>query len=429
MPNPFMPNTPTPNDVRSSEPSTLGDRSFDAAFGPAYDSRNDPHLLDFLTLLARAKWALVVLSVVGGVVALWLTYKLPQTYEAQAMILPPDKGSSLGLLDRFKSESGALKMLKAVENPSVDLLQNILESRRVDREIAKDSQCTAFYNKYVEPRGEYTNIGEWLHSTVKVDPRISILYVSSSVETGWNAGDQENEAAKQLAGRIPMIAIDHMNEFIVSELQSDSRTSRMNAEIEYGDRQSELDSLERGLEKYQVENHAAALPDQIRALMKATAQLRAELVQDEIKKSVAEHDFNETARPVVELHNRIDAVTSALDRTEEPGPLGPGLTQLPSVQRHMASMELRIETLEPIVEFLRTEIEQARIHEARAHTSVQVLDPAIAPKKKSSPKRAPFVLLGITAAFALVAAYVLITRLWQNFKRDVRRRSEGELAV
>src|SRR4051812_14879069 len=86
----------------------------------------DPHILDYLGMVARHKWAAISLVVFSTVLFFIGSYCVPYEYEAQSMLLPPDRLSSSILLPGVTS-GYAIKILKEVENPSVDLLQNILE--------------------------------------------------------------------------------------------------------------------------------------------------------------------------------------------------------------------------------------------------------------------------------------------------------------
>src|SRR5205823_5315457 len=94
--------------------------------------------MDYLLLMLKYKWSVILIVGISGIAAFASTYIVPQTYEAEAWILPPDRLSSYGLLERFSS-GFAIQMLKEVENPSVDLIQNFLESRRLAERLASDS--------------------------------------------------------------------------------------------------------------------------------------------------------------------------------------------------------------------------------------------------------------------------------------------------
>src|SRR4051812_40986203 len=90
----------------------------------------DLHALDYLTFLFKRKWVVVgcVLLCASGFVG--VSYIMPYTFASQARLLPPDRISSAGLLNTLNA-SGALRMLKEIENPSVDLIQNLIESKTI----------------------------------------------------------------------------------------------------------------------------------------------------------------------------------------------------------------------------------------------------------------------------------------------------------
>jgi uncharacterized protein involved in exopolysaccharide biosynthesis len=68
------------------------------------------------------------------------------------------------------------------------------------------------------------------------------------------------------------------------------------------------------------------------------------------------------------------------------------------------------------MEFLLPQFEQAKIQEAKDTPTVQVLDPAVLPIKRSKPKRAFFVLL---VAF-IVTGFGVVHAEWQEHMINLR---------
>jgi len=134
------------------------------------DLRPDPHILDYFALVARHKWAVSLIVLVSGCLFFAASYCVPYEYQADSMLLPPDRLSSSGMLSGYMS-GYAIKILKEVENPSVDLLQNIIESRSMDSRLAEDSLIGGYYRHSTHTQDKLLAIGQQLFR----DPHVGIV--------------------------------------------------------------------------------------------------------------------------------------------------------------------------------------------------------------------------------------------------------------
>lgn len=406
-------------------PTTTDDTRSDLPIGVRFDARPDPHLLDFLTMLARVKWTAISFIVAGAAIAIVLTSTLPFVFESRAVLLPPDRSSSSGLLQRFRSSGGALKMLKAVENPSVDLLQNLLEARDVAVRIGEDSAIRRYYAAYIEPTGEFRDRTEWVQSTLQVVPSLTAVKVNTTVSTGWNPSGPEKEACRALSARIANVATHELIRYFDGELQSSAAAARAYAEDALAERERTFDSVSAEREAFEREHHVAALPIQLKALIKGESELRARLDNVQIKATVLERRATANEPELQQLRATADATQAALADYQSANHGGLAVQELPEISRRLAAFESRIEQLEPVITFLRQEVEQERINERRESGVIQVLDKALPPDRKSSPKRAVILLLGLTIGAVLSGVYVM----FRTFIEDVRTRSREQGAV
>src|ERR1051325_8051523 len=139
----------------------------------------DLHALDYLAYLFRRKWLVIGCVLLGAAGFLGASYIMPYTYTAQARLLPPGRMASAGLLNSLNA-SGALRILKEIENPSVDLIQNFIESRTMGEIVARDSTIRAFYkqNSSAEPL-------DAVMQAIVVQPSFAHVDVIAMVSTGW----------------------------------------------------------------------------------------------------------------------------------------------------------------------------------------------------------------------------------------------------
>ena len=73
---------------------------------------------------------------------------------------------------------------------------------------------------------------------------------------------------------------------------------------------------------------------------------------------------------------------------------------------------------ESLYDFLSKQLEAARIDEAKEAVVVQVVDKAVEPEKKSSPRSVLIVLISTIAAFVLACLGVLISEVIRRKEQD-----------
>ena len=174
--------------------------------------KNDPHLLDFLTLLAKHKKTVISLIIFFGVGFLAFTYIMPQTFSGQTTILPPEKQGQSGLISFLTGGSGALDLMKGAENPAIDMFKNVLDSRQLAEQIAKDRRIRGYFATFdTSEKGIAGNIHNSMESQAL---RNSIFEVDISVQTHWNPSKSEIDSAARLVPYLANVfveSLDHYN--------------------------------------------------------------------------------------------------------------------------------------------------------------------------------------------------------------------------
>ncbi len=73
---------------------------------------------------------------------------------------------------------------------------------------------------------------------------------------------------------------------------------------------------------------------------------------------------------------------------------------------------------ETISDLIAKQFEIAKLDEAREGALVQVVDPAVPPDSKSSPKRTLIVLMAILLSFFAACVWFLIAEVWLRMNRN-----------
>ncbi|MDP4200974.1 MAG: hypothetical protein Q8922_13075 [Bacteroidota bacterium] len=366
------------------------------------DLEPDVHLLHYLEHVARHKWVAMFLVIAFGAAFLAATYIMPYTYTTFARLLPPDRLSSSGLLSSLNA-SYALTMLKEIENPSVDLMQNLLESRFVSDRLTQDSVVRTFYADEAETQDEMAKL---LRDDLLVDPHISKVDLHATVSTSWFSTDAEKEVARKLPARIISIAVHTMDSLLMALSKGDASSQLLYAQEDYRTRKLELDSITAEQEAFEREHGIVQLKTQTIAAIEQMASIQADRDEAQMEAATLSRDLTERNPKRAMATARAVAASEALQRYRTHSTVGPAFDEMPEVNREYASILLRRSALEPVVSYLNREVEQQKINVTREKSVITVLDAAHDPDVRSSPKRMTMLLLGFAVGVLASCLYL-----------------------
>ena len=84
-------------------------------------------LLDYIEVMVRRRWLIILGTVLCALASFWFTYSKPAMYRAEAMILPPEEQNYLNLSDQGR-QTGR-------QSSYVDILQGFSISRKVVQKV------------------------------------------------------------------------------------------------------------------------------------------------------------------------------------------------------------------------------------------------------------------------------------------------------
>lgn len=395
----------------------MNDKAGRSTQNALYIEKSDPHVMDYLTMLARHRIAVVAMTLGFGLLFLFFTFVMRFSFTSMATLLPPEKQQMGGLMS-FLAGSGALDLMKTQENPALDLFRNVLESRTLAEEIARDPRVRRYYSAFDTSHKAITGMVQ--RSLTAEALRNGVMTVEVEVVTHWMPDDVQKDSAKVLSAYMANLFISTLDRFNRERLMTSARNTRIFVEKEYQTRMATLDSAYARLQQFQETHKAISLPDQLTSTVSAAAELAAQVQQLEIQLNVERRDLNASSTRIELLQAQLDEARRALQKFDD-GSAGSyvlGLRAVPSLARDYARLTREIKLLEAVTAYLRQQLEQEKISEQRNLPSLQVLDSATPPDRKSSPKRLAMLLLGLTGGFVLSMLYVGFRRFTESVRED-----------
>jgi uncharacterized protein involved in exopolysaccharide biosynthesis len=387
---------------------------------PASDlARGEPgeaRILDLLIILSRRKRLILSATWGAALVSTAVALLLPNRYTATATILPPQQSQSLAA--SMIGQLGALGPMAAMaqkdlglKNPN-DLYVGMLRSRTAEDELIRRFDLLRVYRdrRMSDARRDLEEA-----SAIVVGKE---GFVTISVE------DKDRDRAPQIANAY----VDELRQLTQDLAVTEAGQRRLFFERQLELAKNNLADAEQALKETEQKTGLIQLDGQAKAIIDSVVKLRALIAAKEVELH-AMRLFSTEQNPDVRLgEEQLSGLRAQLALLEKQGGL-PGDVELPTGSVPEAGLQyvrkLRdLKYSEAIFEMLAKQYEAARMDEAKTAAVIQVLDPAIAPDRKSSPPRTLIVALLILSGFLGSVLYVLVAealhRLRSNPEVNVR---------
>jgi uncharacterized protein involved in exopolysaccharide biosynthesis len=369
-------------------------------------------LLELLLVLAREKKLILQITLGAAILAAIVVFIVPKMYMATATILPPQQNQSVlsGMLGQMAGVQTLDLRDLGLKNPS-DVFVAMLKSRTVEDALINRFDLRKVYNVK-----RYQDARKILEKRSEIDPEKEGL-ISIQVT------DRDPKRAADIANAW----VDELRSLNMSMALTEAAQRRAFFEQKLNAERNDLSSAELALK--QVEQKTGLIqPDaQTKALIGAVADVRAQIaakqVQIQSMRTFATPNNPDLKRAERELAE-LQAQSARLSQTERTtGELGEGNLQVPTGKVATASLDYlrlarEVKYHESLYDFLARQLEAARIDEAKNAVLVQVVDRAVEPEKKSSPKRMLIIAVVAFLSFLLVSFYVIVREALSRRRQD-----------
>ncbi len=210
---------------------------------------------------------------------------------------------------------------------------------------------------------------------------------------------------------------------MLCNLATTSRIARLFFEQQLADAKVKLSQAEEALKQTEQKTGMIQMDSQARALIESAASLRAQIAAKEVEIRGMRSFASEGNPDLLMAEEELAGWKAQLSRLTGSQNAGDDDLLLPKGQVAGAGLEyvrkLRdVKYYDTIFELLAKQFEMAKLDEARQGSLIQVIDPAITPDRRSSPKRTLMVLIATLAGLFLSIAWVLVTAMLSNIRKS-----------
>jgi protein involved in polysaccharide export with SLBB domain/capsule polysaccharide export protein KpsE/RkpR len=367
-------------------------------------ARSPLTVLELLTLLRQHWRFLAKASLAGAIIGLALAFLLPEQFTAVTTILP--SGSSSSLASAFASQSGELGLLANLaggsfgyHNPGeVSLL--MLRSRSVEDAVIQRFELMKEYRK---KRLSDTRIALERRTSLTLNLKTGIIAIS--------ARDRDPARAAELANGY----VDEFRKFTGSLANTEAGQRRIFFEQQLLEATGKLNQADDAFKNTQQNTGMLDPVSATKADLESAVIIRDEIATREVQLSTMRTYSTEQNPALVRVRQEIAGLQTQLAELTgskhdlEDDPVVPK-NKIPAAGSEFLRRLRDVKYNEAVVAVLAKQLEIARLDEARQSQAVQVVDPAVTPDRRSSPKRTVILLASTMLALCAGSLWVIYTK-------------------
>jgi tyrosine-protein kinase Etk/Wzc len=367
-------------------------------------------LLDLLIILLERKLFFAVSMLVFCAAGVGISLVLTKYYTATAVIMKPAQKIPSGLGSLVGKELPIAGLLKSMDLGGGDLdnFMSILQSGRLAGRVVDRFNLVHYYRFDKMKKYYREDVVKQLHKSVKVFENDYGNIEVSVVDTS------------------PAMAADIAN-FMVCELDTITyqlgKESARNSRVFFEDRlaviRHDLDSASRQFTKFQTENNYIELEQQTKSSIEVLARFEAQKMTLDLEIGQLQSQFGSSNQRIAELQKQKSVLERKINgyMAAGGGNLIISLRDVPQKSMQYGYLLRDVKIQESLYEFVLQLFEQAKFSEADNVPSVQVLEQAKPPQKKTRPKRSIICMLFFFCGFALTSIYIL-TEKWYGIQKQ-----------
>lgn len=356
-------------------------------------------VFDVVLTLLRRKRTIVAGTVAATALMGLYAFHLPATYRAEATIMPPQQQqSSLSSLAAMGSMGSGMASQLGLKSPG-DLYIGILRSRTVGDNLVQQFRLSDVY-----------------HTSHLSDTRKKLLSKTNFVsgkDSLITIAVQDNQASR--AAALANGYVDELYKLNSRLALTDASQRRLFYEQQLAEQREALSKAEVDMKRFQQATGMLMPSGQGEVLVRANAQLRAEIASREVEMQALRAYATDENPKLQILKREIAALQGQLSATESNASNGSKLNipggKLPEDSLEYVRKLREVKYHESLYELFSRQYEAARIDEAKQAPVIQVVDRAITPDKANTPPRLAFILGGCVLGFLLSSLYV-IAAVW-----------------
>jgi tyrosine-protein kinase Etk/Wzc len=381
-------------------------------------------LLDCLIVLVKHSRLIILTTVAVAVLTYVILLILPNTYTATARILPPQQKltTSAQLLNSLGGSGtpgsplagamggGMAASLLGLKSPS-DLYAGMMTGNTIsDRIIELFKLRQVYKKKYIED----ARLALRQRVDIRVDRKDGVIALAVSDKDPKRAAEMANAYTEELDKLLQALTVQEASGRLTFLEKERSQVNQ------------NLALAENAVRAFSEKNSVLQLDTQTKGVLEYIARLRAEIDAKEVQIQVMRQQATSYNYDVVRLETEVQGLKSKLKTAESeydqvcisdvclPG------SKVPTLGLEYLRLYREVKFQEGLYQFYLKMVEFARLDMVKDVSTVQLIDRALPPEKRSNKRLPTTLMVGILTFFLL--SFVIIMQ--EISKKTVRTESE-----
>ncbi|MFQ5650479.1 MAG: GumC family protein [bacterium] len=367
------------------------------------------NLLDYVEVIVKRRRMILRNAFAAAALMAVISLVLPRTYTATTTLLPPEEGNQEGLRGLLANSPLSFLDFPGVATRSSEMFVEILKSRTVAEGVLQ--------TKY-----DYDDKRQNLYEVWDLDTRTEALKrlrkksTISSNEQGVievSVELRDPNLAAQVA-RAYVAELDSVNQ---EKSFSKAKNSRIYIEEQLEITENNLKKASRELADFQATFKAVNLEEQTKVAIEKAGEIKGTIMAKEVALEVARETMKADNPVILRLQKELQELRKQFEHLqfgnsvpfEEQKDYFIPFADVPEVGLRFAELIREVKVQETVWQLLNQQYYSAKIQEARDTPTVQVLDEAVPPEKRTKPHRTLLVLVASFLAFmfSIFGAFVM----------------------
>jgi tyrosine-protein kinase Etk/Wzc len=367
-------------------------------------------LHDYFHVIAKRSRLILFSTLAAASLAVIGTFFLTSVYSATAKVLPPQQDG--GLLASIMGQFGSLANLAGDvvgKGSKGEMYAEILMSQAIMDPIIDRFQLMQLYR---QDSRQFTYLKLEQNSEISVGKKSGIISIT--------VDDRDPKRAAELANAY----VEELEKLLLQLSSTGSGQNRLFLEERLAKAKGDLVKAEEALKLFQSANKAIGLEKQAEASIEGIAQLKAQLASQEVLLATLRRQLTDATPEVKNARESIGNLRGQIARMEGAGAGGaiPSVGSVPALGQQYLRVMREFKTQEALVELLTKQYELAKFSEANDVPTLQVVQKAKAPDRKSKPSKRKQVMLVTLAALFLSTAWAFVLESLERMSAEEKER-------
>ena len=362
-------------------------------------------IINVILVNIRVILKVTIVSTVFLFLILFFIY--PKTYQSTVSILPPEQENNFGGLGSILGNGDFSSLLTGgMSSASSQLFVEILKSRSAAMYVINKMNLLEFLNA-----NDNIEAAEKLQDRLNTDiSKEGIISINVDVKSSLvPLIFSDSDSLKNLAAKISNTYVEALDSINKEKLSSKAKNARLYIETQLEETRKLLDSAEVDLMNFQSKNKAVSVPDQVKATLDATVQLKSQIMQTEIQLGLVQSDAGESSKLYSSLSKKLQELKNQYSKFETGGEdYLLAFKDIPELGKQLAGLVREVRIQNEVFILLQQQFYKERIQENKDTPTVQILDEALPPLKHSKPKTLTSTIAGSIFIFLLLSMYFVI---------------------